>query len=324
MNRSLRTGVAERRLGWLGRLQQWLDAMPHPETVWCVRPDGVGAARWSRRRLVAFAEQPLPLGTLRPSSTQPNLVQPEALAVAVQQVLDRLGGNGGEMALLLPDPVVRVFVLDFETFPRRHEDALPLLRWRLRKSLPFPAEEAILSWFLQPSGNKLEAVTAVARQAVVADYERVFRSAALEPQVVLGSGLALLPLLEDEPVSVLLHRLPGSLTTLVVAEARLLLYRCTESTAFAAEGLADALLEEIAPVLAYIEDALGRSVERIWLAGCHPADGVLARRLEEELRRPAGHIESQLRHRLPESVQADPSLVQTWAPLMGWELNRGA
>jgi type IV pilus assembly protein PilM len=309
---------------WRARVRRWLHAMPHPRLVCAVHTDRVGVARWGRHRLEAFAERRLAPGALQPSSVQPNLLQPEALRKALAEALQEVGGSVGEAALLVPDPVARVFVLEFETFPRRREDALPLLRWRLRKSLPFPADEAVVSWFLQPRGMRVEAVTAVARASIVGEYERVLTAVGLVPAVVLSAGLALLPLLEDGPPSAMVSCSSESLVTAVVAEDRLVLYRCAELARRSSQDLLQNLLEEIAPVMAYFQDASGRSIEDIWLSGCVADNGELSRRLQAELGRSVRHIELDLRKRevLPEG--AAELFQRNWAPLVGWEMNRGA
>ena len=58
------------------------------------------------------------------------------------------------MALLVPDAVIRVFVLHFDEFPRKAEEAIPMLRWRLKKSVPFEAEETLISYMRQLRATK--------------------------------------------------------------------------------------------------------------------------------------------------------------------------
>ena len=48
--------------------------------------------------------------------------------------------------MVLPDTVVRVFVLDFDTLPAKAAEAIPVLRFRLRKMVPFDVEHAGVSY----------------------------------------------------------------------------------------------------------------------------------------------------------------------------------
>lgn len=308
--------------GPLQRLSRWLDAMPHPDIVCQIGADRVAMARWGLHRLEAFAEVPLPAGALRPSPSQPNLVDAGAVAQAVAHATERVRGARREAVLLLPDPIVRIFLLSFESFPRKAADASPLLRWRLRKSVPFPVEETLLSWSEQRSVEGTpEVVTAVARESVIREYEGLLRDAGLEPGVVLGETLAALPLVEDGP-AVLLARLGNmGLTTAIVDGGRLALYRCTE---LGAQPDPQALLDEIFPAVAFFQDRAQRNVERVRLSGMESYGSELRRRLESELSCPVGLLgeSGPTSDQLPEGA---PNLLsRQLAPLVGWHLNRGA
>jgi type IV pilus assembly protein PilM len=308
--------------GPLRRFSRWLDGQPHPDLVCQISAERVAMARWGLHRLEAFAEEALPAGALRPSPSQPNVADAAAVGQAIERAAARVRGARRESVLLLPDTIVRIFLLGFETFPRKASDAAPLLRWRLRKSVPFPVEETLLSWNEQRSADgNLEVVTAVARESVVREYEELLRKAGLEPGVVLGETLAALPLVEDGP-AVLLVRLVGmSLTMVIVDGGRLVLLRCTD---LGAQPDVQALLDEIFPAVAFFQDRSQRSVERVRLSGIEGYGGELRKRLEQELGCTVGLLgetgpESD---KLPEG--AADLLSRQLAPLVGWHLNRGA
>jgi type IV pilus assembly protein PilM len=310
------------RAGLLRRFSGWLDAFPHPDLVCQISAERVALARWGMHRLEAFAEERLPAGALRPSPSQPNLADAEAVSQAVGRAVERVRDARREAVLLLPDTIIRIFLLGFESFPRKASDAAPLLRWRLRKSVPFPVEETLLSWNEQRSADgNLEVVTAVARESVIREYENLLRKAGLEPGVVLGETLAALPLVEDVP-AVLLARLDGmSLTMAIVDGGRLALHRCTE---LGAQPGAQALLDEIFPAVAFFQDRAHRNVERVRLSGMESCGAELKQRLETELSCPVGLLGGAG----PESVRlpegAADLLSRQLAPLVGWHLNRGA
>ena len=58
-----------------------------------------------------------------PSPVDTNVTQPDAVRSALRSVLARVPDRGNPVALLVPDPVVRVFILPFESLPRRAEEA---------------------------------------------------------------------------------------------------------------------------------------------------------------------------------------------------------
>ena len=90
-----------------------------------------------------------------PSPVENNITQPDAVRGALRRVFNRISTHGAPIALLVPDPVVRVFILPFENLPRRADEALPLLRWRLKKSVPFDVDETVVSWMRQAAATAI-------------------------------------------------------------------------------------------------------------------------------------------------------------------------
>ena len=143
-----------------------------------------------------------------------NVIQPEAVRTALRKVLNRVPPRGAPLALLIPDPVVRVFILPFDTLPRRADEALPLLRWRLKKSVPFDVDETVVSWMRQTGKEgALEVVTAVARQRIVREYEDLVEPLDVKSRVILSSTLTALPLLSDSGSTLLVPNVSTRMLT---------------------------------------------------------------------------------------------------------------
>ena len=261
------------------RLMRWLDATPHPGLAIEIAPERVSAARFTRTGGVdGFAVEPLPAGAVTPSAIETNILNPSAVKAAVASVADTLKMKDEDAALLLPDPVIRVFVQHFDDFPRSAEEAIPMLKWKLKKSVPFEVDETLLSYMRQqPRGEGVDVVTAIARLRIIKEYEGMLESVNLRPGVVLSSTLAAISLLEDHKPT-LLARLSGtSLTTAIVREGVLAGYRCTELPATASEITPHMLLEEVFPLAAYYQDTWQEGIQAVLVAG-------LARRLPEFVR----------------------------------------
>lgn len=306
-----------------GGIGEWLDAMPHPSLVVEVASTHVAAARWGRdlSHLIAFGAEQLPEGAVVPSATQPNIADREAVRSAIHSVLSRAPKQGPDVTLLLPDPSVRVFILPFDTFPRSADDALPLLRWRLKKSLPFSADEAMLSWMRQSSRDgKVDIVAAVARQKIVKEYESLLEEEGLLCGVVQSSTLATIPVLnQSEPT--LLARLSGrNLTTVIVRGETMCVYRSTELD-MGVQGLKpQAIFDEVFPAVAFYQDTWGGKVEQICVAGFGTGDEELRNSLSRELDCPANPLAMSGEF----SPEARSLLAQGLEPLVGWQMNRGA
>ncbi|HTZ72875.1 MAG TPA: hypothetical protein VMB47_03065 [Candidatus Aquilonibacter sp.] len=310
--------------GLFGGLSRWLHVMPHPEPVVEIASDHVAAAQWKDARLQSYAVEPLETGALMPSPVETNVTQPDAVRRALQRVFSRVGNLSGPLALLLPDPVVRVFILPFEDLPRRTEDALPLLRWRLKKSVPFDVEETAVSWSRQTGRNgALEIVAAVARQGIVREYESLVEGFEAQPSVVLSSTLATLPLIAERGSTLLLRMSGRTLTTVIVREATLCLYRSTEMPAAAAQLDPKLVLEELFPASAYYQDTWGESIDRAALAGFRGRHDVFQAAVENELKMPARALSAGEGAALLERSAQD-LIQQGLDPLVGWMANSGA
>lgn len=312
------------RSGLFGGLSRWLYVMPHPEPVVEIGASHVAAAQWDGGRLQSYAVEPLETGAIMPSPVDTNVTQPDSVRRALQRVLSRVGNLSQRVALLVPDAVVRVFILPFEDLPRRAEDALPLLRWRLKKSVPFDVEETTVSWSRQTARHgTFEVVAAVARQGIVREYEALVEGFDAQPSVVLSSTLATLSLV-SETGSTLLMRMSGrTLTTAILRGATLCLYRSTEMPAPAAQLDPKWLLEELFPADAYYQDTWDESIDRGVLAGFQGRQDVFQAAIENELKMPVKSVDATEVSRSLDRSALD--LMQVGLdPLVGWMANERA
>jgi type IV pilus assembly protein PilM len=250
-------------------MSRWMEATPHPPVAIEISPERVAGARFTRTNsLNGFAVENLPAGALVPSAVETNLVNPTAVKSAVSSVCTRLGAREEDAALLLPDPVIRVFVQHFEDFPRSPQEAIPMLRWKLKKSVPFEVDETLLSYMRQaPRADGVDVVTGIARLRIIREYESLVDFAALHAGVVLSSTLAAISLLDDQRPTLLARVSGTSLTTAIVREGVLAGYRCTELPTHAGALTPQMLLEEVFPLAAYYQDTWQEGIQAVRVAG---------------------------------------------------------
>jgi type IV pilus assembly protein PilM len=233
-----------------------------------VAPEGVlAAALTGRGQAPVYAFQPLPAGTLVPGIAEANLRAPEAVAAAIRSALGQVSPRSHAVTLLLPDTVVRVFVLDFDALPAKAAEANSVLRFRLRKMIPFDVEHAGLSYqILAESKTECKVLAAVLPGPILQEYEAAVRAAGYEPGAVLPASLAALEAI-DSMESVLTATLSGAaLTTCIVNGQDLLLYRTLDLPE--EPGLRrDEVRRGIAVASAYFEDKLQARPTRICYAG---------------------------------------------------------
>jgi type IV pilus assembly protein PilM len=221
---------------------------------------------------------------LTPSPSAPNLVRPQPLRDAVSTLSGR-GARRETAALVIPDYAVRMSVLDFEDFPSNETERTALIRFRLRKSVPFHIEEAAVSYSVQMEAPKRVEVLAVAiARPILLEYEGVFTEAGYRVGLVLPSSLAALPLWRsDEDGLLLVAKVVGvALSILLVEGPRVRLVRSLdlgESEAGAESGL----LGPLQQTLAYAEDQIGLPVKRVLLCGFGHETEAVGKLLQSEL-----------------------------------------
>jgi type IV pilus assembly protein PilM len=233
-----------------------------------IAPEGVlAAALPAPGQSPVYAFQPLPAGALVPGIGEPNLRAPEAVASAIRAALGELSLRTRIVTLVLPDTAVRVFVLDFDSLPSHPAEADPVLRFRLRKMIPFDVEHAGLGYqILLESKTECKVLAAVLPGPILAEYEAAVRSAGFEPGAVLPSSLAALAAI-NSPEAMLMANLSGlALTTAITNGHDLLLYRTLDLPEDPGLHLQE-VQRGIAVAAAYFEDKLLTRPRRLHYAG---------------------------------------------------------
>jgi type IV pilus assembly protein PilM len=317
---SIRRGVY--KSGWVRRLVRWMDDIARPGLAFEISPEQIAGVRISRTGgLDAFATQGLPPGTLRPSAVDANITNPAAAQTALREVAGKLGARNEQAVLLLPDPVIRVFVQHFDEFPRGAAEAIPMLRWKLKKSVPFEAEETLISYMRQaPREQGVDIVTSLARLRIVREYEALAEGAGLTAGVVLSSSLAAIALLDDSH-PVMLARVSGnSLTTAIVKENILCGYRCTELAVDTGALTPAMLLEELFPMAAYYQDSWREGLQGVNISGLGRRLADFVGPLETELHCPVRSLGASAFSQGRVGAEAKPLAERELDGLVGWML----
>jgi type IV pilus assembly protein PilM len=237
-----------------------------PQGVLAAATPGVG-------KPPVYAFEPLPEGALIPGIGEQNLRAPEIIANAMRSALEQVSPRSRSVTLVLPDTAVRVFVLDFDTLPGKPAEAISVLRFRLRKMIPFEVEHAGLSYqVLVETKNECKVLAVILPGPVLAEYEAVARIAGYEPGAVLPTSLAALGAIDslgttDPDAPVLAANLSAlALTTSITQGQDLLLYRTLDLPEEPALRLAE-VQRGIAVAAAYYEDKLGGRPRLLYYAG---------------------------------------------------------
>ncbi|HKW67385.1 MAG TPA: hypothetical protein VJP04_08865, partial [Terriglobales bacterium] len=173
-----------------------------------------------------------------------------------------------DVVTILPDAAVRVALLDFETLPEKREEAEAVVRFRLKKSLPFDVDKARVSYQVQPgsSSKELKVIAAVALAGVLDEYEAAFRDSGYAPGVVLPSMLAALGAVDAARPTLVVKVDPLTTSIAIMERQQLLLFRTLEN----ARGLSitgEQLAEDVYPSVVFFQDTYKLDVERVYVAG---------------------------------------------------------
>ena len=216
-----------------------------------------------------YAFAPLPPGALMPGIGEPNIRAAETVSEAIRSALSQVSPRTRAVTLILPDTAVRVFMLDFDSLPARAAEAVPVLRFRLRKMVPFDVEHAGVSYqVLSQSKTEWKVLTAVLPGPILAEYEAAVRAAGYEPGAVLPSSLAALEAIDSMEAILAANLSSIALTTSITTGSDLLLHRTLDLPEDPTLRLSE-IQRGIAVASAYFEDMLQAPARTLHYAGCY-------------------------------------------------------
>jgi len=258
---------------------------PPPEHAFEISEAGISYVNGTSTSFQAFEP-----GTIVVSPSADNVLRPEKVASMIGEIAPANGVKKRRpAALILPDYAARVTVLDFDSFPTVPAEQLPLVKFRIKKTIPFDIESAAVSYFVQPTSDnkpgskKIEVLAVTMAFDIVARYEALFRAAGFHPGEVTTSSLAALNLYRGEGVAVVAKLSGQVLTVTVISGGTIKLFRCVML-----EGSDEGeLLAVLHPTFAYVEDELESPVRKLILCG-------FPRGVPEELRCETENLRSRL------------------------------
>jgi type IV pilus assembly protein PilM len=247
-----------------------------PKLACEIAADRVFAGRVSERggMVEMCAASELAPGSVVPDLLEANLRERKGVCDAIRETLDSLNSRSRDVIAVLPDAAVRVMLLDFEALPAKHDEAEGVIRFRLKKSLPFDLDKAKISYHAQPATSGVRVVAAVALNSVVEDYESMFREAGYSPGIVLPSMLAALGAADaDRPTLVV--KVDARTTSIAILDQnQLLLFRTLENPRGATIS-GEQLAEEVYPSVVFFQDTYKLNLAQIFVAGLSDTIGAV-------------------------------------------------
>jgi len=138
------------------------------------------------RHIIHLDSVQMDAGTMTESFTNANILERKAFIDAVGKLSGRMGKHVRQVNVALPDYAGRVVMLDFETLPKKADDAASMIKWRLKKLMPFDIGQAVLRYqylgeFRDKEGTTHRYVTALIKSDIVEQYEHAVEEAGLKP-----------------------------------------------------------------------------------------------------------------------------------------------
>jgi type IV pilus assembly protein PilM len=305
-------------------LASWL-ASPPLEAALEISPAAVSVAVLGGRSgnpvVQGYAVEPLPAGAVTPSLTSTNISDRDAVGRAVTAACQSLGLKPKRIALVIPDVAAKVSLVKFEQTPSRREDLNQLIRWQVKKSTPFPVDDACLTYTPGArSANGSEFVVVIARREIVREYETVCEQVGIEAGLIDISTFGVINLFLSSNLGtagdwLVVHMRPEYTSIAILRRDDLLFFRNR------AEGDVEALEDVVHQTAMYYQDRLeGRGFSRILLGGIGRLQGEvdLARRnLEARMGTVVEPIDPTRGAMLTDRIHATPELMATLSPLVG-------
>jgi type IV pilus assembly protein PilM len=305
-------------------LTSWL-ASPPLDAAIEIAPEAVSIAvlggRGQSAVVQGYAVEPMPAGAVVPSLTATNMPDRDIVVRALRSACESVGVRPRRVALVVPDLVGKVSLVRFDQVPTRRDDLDKLIRWQMRKSTPFPLDDAPVTYSAATrDGSGNEYVVVAARKETIREYEGVCEEVGIEAGLVdlATFGVVNLFLSSDADASgdwLVVHMRPEYTSIVILRKEDLIFFRNR------AEGDEEALQDVVHQTAMYYQDRLGgKGFSRILLGGLGKAPGAvdMARRnLEEHMGSSVEPIDPTRGAALTDRIQPTPELMATLSPLVG-------
>jgi type IV pilus assembly protein PilM len=307
-------------------LASWL-ASSAPDVAIEIAPEAVSVAvlgsRGSEPVLQAYGTAPVPKGAIVASLTAHNIIDRAAVVEALRGACQRVGQRPRRAALVIPDLAARVALIRFDQLPAKREDLDQLIRWQVKKSLPFPMEDACITHSPGArSGGGGEFVSVAARRETVREYEGVCDEAGIYAGMVDLSTLSVVNLyLAGGAVPagdwLVVHMRPEYTSIAILRGNDLIFFRTRPE----GEGEEESLSDVVHQTAMYYQDRLaGQGFARVFAGGSTRTPGgveIARRDLEARLGYAVEPLDPTKAAALGDRISATEEQLPALAPLVG-------
>ncbi len=209
---------------------------------------------------------PFAPGMLTLSRREPNITDAKGFVAQLKEAHLRLLTRERAVNVSLPDAVGRVVLLELEARFRNREEGLDVIRWKLKKSLPFDVGSVQLDYQIleEKENGAVSLLVSLISRPVVAQYEELLVEAGLEPKLIDFTSFNLYrlftPRLDLAEDGAFVSYYQGTMTVLIFNGGVLNFYRSKE-----AAGEVQHLFREVnSSFLVYGDQFPGQAVSEVF------------------------------------------------------------
>jgi Tfp pilus assembly PilM family ATPase len=289
--------------------------------------------RKGRPQLESFRVQPLDEAGVPATISDGELKGQEKLTEMMGKLFESSGVRPGKLSLVLPDNLAKLTLLTLPERPPSRRQLEEVIRFKVRRGVPFRMADAVMSYQLLPGeGKGVSILVALLRRALVERYEHALEALGARPGLVDLCTPNLLNLCRDrmeaagaEGDVALLNCAGNYFSLAIVRNSRLVFMRCktysmSEGEPRPVNGL---LARELGYSLSYYEEKLeGEGIRNLLVRSVTTPFDELRPDLEAlraervELLDPAAAVETE------DGTGFEPELAQRLAPALGAVLGR--
>ena len=239
----------------------------------------LGKDRAKKWKLTSFDLVEVPPDLIDSEFFRVKIKSADRFAALVAGALQKEGVKTSSISMVLPDHLARVALLPFEELPRTRREVMDMVRWKMKKAVPFKVEDAVVDYQVMPGpdGKGYMLIAVLIPNGIVEEHEAIFQKQGIHPGLIDLSSFSLAhlyqPIIEKEvPVGgdfMLLNVATAFFTLMIFREGRLMFYRC-KTFSFGGEDSPESrarlVRREIQTSLLYYQERLsGRGLSRVYM-----------------------------------------------------------
>lgn len=209
------------------------------------------------------AVETLEEGICRPSPVEKNILKIDQWRSAVRSLLGRFP-RIRHLTLALPDPAVRVQLIELQQLPKSQKDFEKLIQWQMEKTFLYPLGASRFSYqVLSREGGQTKILAAAIKKEVIEQYESLDEARPIEARRISPASFYLFNLFRPRIVQavgetghfVFVCLIDRSLTVLIFEKGQIRFIRVKEvpRPGEEAERSADFLFEELGNSLSFYD-----------------------------------------------------------------------